>query len=307
MSYLALDIGGSSIKYGLIDTDGNILSSGESATDTSSLNGFLLAIQKVKNTFHHSYAGVAVSMPGKIDMNHGIAETGGNYKFIHNLPLKDLLENIFGQRVVIANDGKCAAAAEAWKGNLAGIENGAIIVIGSGIGGGLILNNQLYFGTDSAAGEFSWLPVSYSKIWHDTLQDDMRDQRSVIWSDLCSTSALLKNYANAIKADPSSIDGYRFFRDYKEGNEDAICLFREFSKNMASGIFSIQAILDLNRYVIGGGISKEPLVTESIRNAVDELFVLTEKAPCKKPEILISKYHNDANLIGALYFYLHQR
>ena len=307
MSYLALDIGGSSIKYGLIDAEGNILSSGKSATDTSSLSGFLLAIQKVKNSFHHPYDGVAVSMPGKIDMNNGIAETGGNYKFIHHLPLKDLLETIFNQKVVIANDGKCAAAAEAWRGNLSGIDNGAIIVIGSGIGGGLIINKHLYFGSDSAAGEFSWLPVSYSSLWDCNLQSDTGSSRSIIWSDLCSTNALIKRYANSLEADPSSIDGFRFFHDYKKGNEDAIRLFKEFSKNMASGIFSIQTILDLNRYVIGGGISKEPLVTDAIREAVDDLFFLTENAPCRKPEILVSKYQNDANLIGALYFYLHQR
>ena len=78
----------------------------------------------------------------------------------------------------------------------------------------------------------------------------------------------------------------------------------EYAEWASSGIITLQAVLDLQRYAIGGGISARPETTSLIRDAVDKLFEMHPYLPFSKPEIVTCKFGNEANLIGALAFHL---
>ena len=100
------------------------------------------------------------------------------------------------------------------------------------------------------------------------------------------------------------VDGIGLFEAYDAGDPAAHEALKEFGRNVAAGIYTIQAVLDLQRYAIGGGISARQEVTDVIREALDELFASIPFTPFGKPEIVTCHYRNDANLLGALRFHL---
>ena len=96
------------------------------------------------------------------------------------------------------------------------------------------------------------------------------------------------------------------FDAYEAGDPDAKAIMDDYAIWASSGIITLQAVLDLQRYAIGGGISARPETTTLVRDAVDKLFEIHPYLPFSKPEIVTCKYGNEANLIGALAFHLEQ-
>ena len=137
--YLLIDIGGTFIKYSLADEQVRKISGGKVPTPLTNMDDLLAAIEGFAAPLQGQFVGCAISMPGRIDTRNGIAHTGGMLSaFMWEQPFAAQVEARLGVPVTIANDGKCAAAAEGWTGALAGVENGLVLVLGTGIGGGLL-------------------------------------------------------------------------------------------------------------------------------------------------------------------------
>ncbi len=302
--YLGLDFGGTFVKYALMDEQGTFLESGSVKSDVESLDGMLDSIRVLEEKYHDNYDGVAVSMPGRIDTKRGIAHTGGAYKFIIDTPFAKELEGIFHKHVVIANDGKCAAAAEVFDGSLADVDNGCVLVLGTATGGGIVLNKKIWMGSSFGGGELSNLLTDFSPIQNDI--SNPLGTLKYLWALKASASGLIGNYAvkKGLPIWGSGLDGYQYFEAYDAGDEDAITALEEFGDGVAAGIMSIQAVLDLERYAIGGGISARKEVRDAIAKALDNRYDSNPLWPFMKPEIVSCKYGNNANLLGALSFYL---
>lgn len=303
--YLVFDIGGTFIKYALMDEQNTLLEQDKAASPMDSLESLLGALKEVGRQFAGQYGGVAVSMPGRIDSKNGIAYTGGAFTFIRNIPMAELIAECLDMPVTIANDGKCAANAELNSGALAGVADGAVIVLGTGTGGGIVLDGKVRMGHTFAAGELSALPadfVSVSKGINGLKPDNMDS----LWADSMSATGLLWRYAvrKGLPKTGHGIDGLAFFKAYDRGEPEAAEALKDFAERAAAGIYAVQSVLDLQRVAIGGGISVRPEVTDAIRQAVDEQFAAIPFTPFGKPEIVRCKYGNDANLIGALRFHL---
>lgn len=298
--YLSIDIGGTFVKYATMDGGGAILAQDKIPADTSDKDGFLATMRALRDGVDEDYAGVAVSMPGRIDTAHGIAHTGGSFLWIHDAPIASWLRDIFGKPVTIANDGKCAALAESWSGALADVDSGCVIVIGTGVGGGIVIDRHVLMGSTGAAGELSFLPTDYSTIFEPITS--LSGEYPSIWAGLVSASAISRAYAKAKGIERA--DGVMLLDAYEVGDTDAVDVMRRFGRNMAAGIFTIQGIVDVPRFAIGGGISARPEVTDLVRDAVGELWAAHSWTPFAKPEIVTCRYGNEANLIGALAFHL---
>ena len=131
--YLLIDIGGTFIKYSLADEQARKISGGKVPTPLTNMDDLLAAIEGFAAPLQGQFVGCAISMPGRIDTRNGIAHTGGMLSaFMWEQPFAAQVEARLGVPVTIANDGKCAAAAEGWTGALAGVENGLVLVLGTG-------------------------------------------------------------------------------------------------------------------------------------------------------------------------------
>ena len=298
--YLVLDIGGTFIKYAIMDRDGHFVEQGKVPAVTQSEESTLSALADVRDAVEaYEYEGVAISMPGRINTAAGIAHTGGAFRWVHDYPAAEKYGAVFGKPCTIANDGKCAASAENWMGALKDVRSGAVLVLGTGIGGGIVINDEVWMGATGGAGELSLFITN-----HDGIRNGVTWESSdSMWSGRISAHAIAKKYALAKQLDKA--DGVMLFDAYEAGDEDAKQVLNGFAYQAAEGILSLQSVLDLERYAIGGGISARPATTQLIAEAVDALFdPSVDFLPFGKPEIVTCKFGNEANLIGALAFHL---
>ena len=303
--YLVLDLGGTFIKYALMGDAGTFLKQGKRQSPLDSMEDLLSAVKNIGDELHGEYIGAAVSMPGRIDTKKGIAHTGGAFRFIKDAPVGQYFEEVLHVPTTIANDGKCAASAEAWNGALADVDNGAVLVLGTGIGGGIVLNRKVWMGNTFGAGELSVFATDLNRL-SQGIPEIQSENILATWSSYTSTTGLLRLYAKH-KNLPQwghGLDGFTFFKAYDAEEEEAVEAFEEFGRYTAAGIYAVQAVLDLQRFAIGGGISARPEVTEKIRQCVDRQFEIIPFTPFGKPEVVACKYGNDANLIGALSLHL---
>ena len=298
--YLVLDIGGTFIKYAIMDAEAQFIERGKVPAVTTDEAGTLEALASVRDAVAaYDYEGVAVSMPGRIETSTGIAHTGGAFRWVHEYPAAQKYGEVFNKPCTIANDGKCAASAENWHGALEDVSCGAVLVLGTGIGGGIVINNQVWMGATGGAGELSLFVTDHSAA-RDGLSFGNLDS---VWTGRISASAITQKFAVAKGLDHA--DGVMLFDAYEAGDAEAKQVLDEFAVNAATGILGLQSVLDLERYAIGGGISARPETTKLIAEAVDRVFdPSADFLPFSKPEIVACKYGNEANLIGALAFHL---
>lgn len=303
--FLVYDLGGTFIKFALMNENFEIISQDKVPSPTDNMENLLAAMKGIAGRYEGQYEAAAVSMPGRLNTKEGIAYTGGAYHFIINTPFAKLLSETIGCKAVIANDGKCAAKAEAAKGALKDTANGAVIVLGSGTGGGIVLNHDVWMGVSGGAGELSALVCDLKAL---AKEGYSFYNFGSIYAGYGSATGLVALYAakKGIPMDQAfgTINGVTFFEAYDAGEKEAIETLEEYGLNAAVGINSVQCVLDLERYAIGGGISARKEVTDSIRKGIDKLFAGQMPLPFSKPEIVTCQFRNDANLIGALAFLL---
>ena len=299
--YLVLDIGGTFIKYAIMDREAQFIMQGKVATSTESEEAMIASLEVVRDAVaDYDYEGVAISMPGRIETAKGIAHTGGAYAWLNEYPAAEKYGAVFGKPCTISNDGKCAAYAESWFGALSDVDYGAVLVLGTGIGGGIVLNKQVLMGSTGGAGELSLFVYNF-----DGLADSVGKEHSTndfAWTTRISALSISKKFAELKGLEHA--DGVMLFDAYEEGDPDAVAVIEEYARIAAAGILSLQSVLDLQRYAIGGGISARPAATSVIAAEVNRIYDSKTSLPYSKPEVVTCKFGNEANLIGALAFHL---
>ena len=298
--YLGLDIGGTYIKYGILDENAEFLEHGKVPAVTESESDMLEALADVRDVVSsYDYEGVAISMPGRIDTERGWAHTGGAFTWLNEYPAAEKYGAVFGKPCTIANDGKCAALAESWTGSLSDVDSGCVIVLGTGIGGGIVINNEVWMGATGGAGELSAFITDHEGVKYGLGWGNI----GIMWASHISAGSITGKYG-ALKGIEKA-DGIMLFDAYEAGDPIARDVLKTFGEEAAAGIASLQSVLDVERYAIGGGISARPETTQIIKDAVDALFdPYVDFLPYGKPEIVTCKFGNEANLIGALAFHL---
>jgi predicted NBD/HSP70 family sugar kinase len=300
MKYLVIDNGGTYIKYAVMNEASEILEKGKEPTPnhSSTAEDYFRILDNIILPRKHEVSGIAFSTPGQVDAYTGILKTAGAMIYLTGKNLTNEIKERYGLAATVDNDAKCAAMAELWSGSLQGINNGAVIVFGTGVGMGLILDGKLYRGSNFTAGEASFVITEPSKTTEFT---------SYLGTS-CSTSALCYAFAAATGKNPQEVDGIQVFEAINEKEPHAIKVFEWFTKNIAINIYNFQSLLDLEVIALGGGISQQPILLEEVQQQLDLLFIenpfIKYGLAVKKPQIVACKHYNDSNLIGALYHHL---
>lgn len=291
---LCVDIGGTGIKYTLITEDGQFgeVSSKETPKDMPGLKACLASIGE---EYVGQFNGVAISMPGLLDSQTGHAKHGGALLFINELNIRDEFKTVFPTvPVQVENDGKCAALGEQKFGELQGVGNGVAIVLGTGVGGGIIVNGKLLRGAHLSAGEFSFIRTN---AYSDVAEDYLAMQGSV--------PMLAYTYSQIKQVDHHEMSGERFFAAVHQGEEEAVTLLEQYAKRLSKQLFNIQTILDPEIITIGGGVSSQTILLDYLNREI-QAEVDRVPMPIIAPTIVQSKLGNKANLLGALSFFLDQ-
>lgn len=170
-----------------------------------------------------------------------------------------------GCRVFLENDGKAAAIAELQLGALKGCTNGAVFIIGTGVGGGLVINGQLVRGIHCTAGEYSYLHTN---------ADDWRNGDKTVALQ-CSVTNLLRWYrARKNLPEDAPLNGRIFFEAANAGEPEALEVLHRLCKAVDVQIYNLTVLLDLEVVAIGGGISRQPLLLRMLNDIYEQEIII---------------------------------
>ncbi len=285
MNILAIDIGGTMIKYGLVSSDGEILSTDKIETEAE--KGLENILNKIDNIFkrykENNPVGIAVSGTGQI--NGMIGKVIGGNPIIPNwigTNLVKILEEKYNLPAVLENDVNCVALGEKWIGAGKDLSNFICLTIGTGIGGGIILNNQLFRGENFVAGEFGHILIKKGE-----------------FEQFASTTALIR----LVKERTGKIlNGKEIFDLEKKEIVEYQEVISEWIENLTDGLSSIIYCFNPANIILGGGvIGQGEALINRIKNS---LFKKIGPQFKEKLNIIQAKLGNNAGMIGASYLLL---
>ncbi len=157
MNYLVFDVGGSAIKYALMNDEFELLEKGSVPTPLDSFESFKNAIVKLYEPVRDRIEGIAMSLPGMINRQSGKMQIPGFLLYNQGRDVLNELKAATMANFTINNDAKCAALCEAALGSLKDCEVGAVCILGSGVGGAVTVGRHVFGGVHGFAGEFSYL------------------------------------------------------------------------------------------------------------------------------------------------------
>lgn len=291
-TYVSMDIGGTAIKYGLIDENGEIVESGQMETQAQKggpeiLKKALGIVEEYKK--NHVIGGVCISTAGMVDTKKGeifyAAPLIPNYA---GTRFKETMERQFGIPCEVENDVNCAGLAEAFSGAAAGCSISLMLTVGTGIGGCLVMDGRVYRGFSQSACEVGYLQMDGSD-----------------FQTLGSAQSLVKKVA-AQKREPERCwNGQRIFEEAKKGDALCIAAIDEMSDVLGRGIANICCVVNPEIVVLGGGIMvQEAYLKERIEQAVKKWLV---PAIASHTRIAFAKHQNHAGMLGAFYHFRQQQ
>lgn len=279
MNLAAIDIGGTTIK--IATWKDNQLQDKHAIDTPKDLNGFYKALTEEVNKIKKDtkIEGVAISSPGAVNKKTGIIGGSSAIPYIHNFKIVDKLEKRFGLQVSIENDANSAALGELAEGSGKGCDSMAFFVIGTGIGGALIINQKVWHGAHLFGGEFVYMIMGAHTL-----------------SELASPVAMANRYNERTG---EHLDGKTIFELADKDDPVASDERQTLIHALAVAIYNIQHSFDPEKIVLGGGISNNPELIPLLNKEIDRLRDGLDLVTLK-PDIVLCKLKSDANLRGAV-------
>ncbi|MFI3176655.1 MAG: ROK family protein [Eubacteriales bacterium] len=305
-NYLGIDIGGTAVKIGLVSEDGLVISS---TTASVSFDHYKTPIihTVLKECDHYLQAmdvspkdllGIGVSATGQIDIHKGIvAGSAGHIDNWLGTPIVTTLSQHFHLPVQVANDANCAIMGEQWTGAAKACKDVLMITIGTGVGGGIIMNNELLSGSRGIAGELGHFTIHKNGAPCPCGNIGCYEQYASTTALVrkARTSLSLGNYE--IKED--YVNGVWIFEQVTKGDCLMTTLMEEWMDDIAIGLIGLVHIFNPSLILIGGGVSKQeelfiqPLARKVFQGVMPEF--------CSNLKIQAAILGNDAGLLGAVY------
>ncbi|WP_077369770.1 ROK family protein [Anaerosalibacter sp. Marseille-P3206] len=288
MRILAFDIGGTSIKYGIVDEKGKIYEKYEIPTRAKEGGEALMKrILSVIGEFHNIDR-IGVSTAGQVDSKKGsIIFATDNLPGWTRMDIKKRIEDIYSIPTSVENDVNCAAIGEAYYG--AGREYNSFLCLtyGTGIGGAIVDKKQIYRGSFNSAGEFGHM------ITHAGGNPCTCGGRGC-YETYASTSALIELVKKTLKLE-GEINGRIIFDKVNEGDMIYKEIVDRWIDEIVIGISSLVHIFNPSLIVLGGGIMKQEYIVESIKEKLPDYIMRS----FRNVKIESAKLGNDAGILGA--------
>lgn len=290
--YIGVDIGGTRVKLGLINEQGEVIDSKNVPTKQEKLELFSI-IKEFVSKQTCSIQGVGLSTPGIITED-GYMQTSGAIKCFFKQYIKDELEEYLDLPVVIENDGHCAALAEKWIGAAVNENDFVCMTLGTAIGGAIFIDGTLRRGLGGLAGEFG---VSLAG-----LEKDVYDEQSFAYH-AATVGGLCRQYSYAIKE--PVLDAREILKRAKNGDKIAEEKVQDFYYSVATLCINVATTIAPKTIFLGGGIS----ANEEVMNQISSLYqkICNEYhvlSLLKMPQLKTCKLKNDAGMIGAVYAFI---
>ena len=297
---LAFDIGGTFIKYALVDEAYQVSDSSKVPTPAT-IEEFWEALERVICLFQNRITGIAISCPGEINSRLGFVFKGGLIPYLRNIPLASRLNKTFQVPVTVLNDGDAAGLAEARIGNLQDCDCGATFVLGTGVGLALTSNGSL-ISTWNLKDYLRWPSLGEKQVTPEQKQyqtEILRHGISSLVQNLGSAVNFVTNASRLLELPEE--DGVQVFEVLEAGHHEELQdLFASYCREIVILIYNLQSLVRLEKVTIGGGISSQPLLLEKINHQYKSLMEESGEQRFSLVEIQAARYHNSSNLLGAV-------
>ena len=299
-----VDIGGTTVKIGLFDTEGTILDKWEIVTRKENKGENILpdiskSIEEKleeKSIDKKDVVGIGTGIPAPINAEgivNGSANLGWGYKEV-----KKEFEELTGLKVLTGNDANVAALGEMWKGSGNGAKNMIMVTLGTGVGGGIIIDGKILGGEHGAGGEIGHICVDYSETdkcgcgnkgcleQYASATGIVRLAKRKLINETRDTK--LKNFENITAKD--------VFDSVKDKDEVALEIAQEFGRYIGAGLSIVCAIADPSVIVIGGGVSKAgSILLDYVKAGFKDRCFFANKSV----EFVLASLGNDAGICGS--------
>ena len=308
-TYLGIDIGGTAVKFGLVNGDGVMVSEVSEYPvkfdnyETPIIETVVKSAKEFMSKNNKAFFdinGIGVSATGGINSKLGIVEgSAGHIKNWEGTNIKKRLEAEFGMNTVVLNDANAAALGEMWKGAAKGRENVVVMTIGTGVGGGIIVDSKILLGSKGFAGEIGHIPVNVDG-------EECSCGNTGCIEHYGSTSALVRNIKNAVISgeiigiNEDEIDGRLIFKQVSAGNKVVIKYVDEWINYISAALVGLVHIFNPEMVILGGGVSKQKeffvdKVRDKVLHSVMDNFA-------QSLSIEAAELGNNAGIIGAVKF-----
>ena len=307
--YIGIDLGGTNIAAGIVNEDGELLIKDSIPTNGTrhyteiirDMGELSLKLIKELGIEMNKIYSVGIGTPGTPDKEKGVLVYTNNINF-KNVPMVSEMKKYIGLPVYIDNDANCAALAEAAFGAAKNTNSSITITLGTGIGGGVIIDKKIYSGFNYSGAELGHMVIEVDG-------NQCTCGRKGCWEAYASATALIKKTRQAAKANPESlihelvdndlnnVSGKTAFEAARQGDKTAQLVINEYIKYLAEGMTNIVNIFQPEVLVIGGGISKEgDYLLKPLKERIGRDVYCKE---VRQTELRIAQMGNNAGIIGA--------
>lgn len=322
---LVFDFGGSSVKYAVIDDKARILFSDKEPAPLESEDAFIRTIKMLYKRHEKEVDGIALSLPGIIDSESGNHYGSGAYsRILKGKNIVEMISRACGTKAAVENDGKCGALSEAWTGALSDVRDGAVLILGTGVGGGVIIDKKIHRGLNFSAGEFSFTITKFDGY---TIADEAWMNVGIVgmtykickWKNLdisfqdagdtlLKYDKLLKEGFPVYEEPPLQykVDGKKIFQWIEQKDEDAIRAYKEFLSSLVVLIHNIQTCFAPPKIIIGGGLSRVERLMPDINSELNKFYEQGCIPDILHASLEKSKFLDECNLLGAMYNFMGQ-
>lgn len=303
---IGVDIGGTTVKMGLFATEGTLLDMWEIPTRTENGGKYILgdiseaAYEKIseKGISHLDIEGIGVGVPGPVGADGTVFKCVNLGWDIFNVERE--LGELTGMRVKAGNDANVAALGEMWQGGGKGCKNIVMVTLGTGVGGGVIIDGHILPGVNGAAGEIGHLP--------------MRDDENECCG--CGKKGCLEQYASAtgvvrmtrkylethqdtdtILKQREDLTAKDIFDAAKTGDETAMLMAQETGRMLGKGMAQIACVINPEAFVIGGGMAK---AGEILMDPIRKSYRKYAFHAAAETEFRLASLGNEAGIYGGV-------
>ncbi|WP_219834928.1 ROK family glucokinase [Paenibacillus sp. R14(2021)] len=303
---VGVDIGGTSIKVGICNIEGALLHTYEGPTEVEkgsdavcdNIAAYARLIVEQSPFEWEQVEGVGIGIAGFLDIPRGFVHKSVNL-FFENVPLKDILEEKLAKKVLVNNDANVAALGEAWAGAGRGIADCVCYTLGTGVGGGVIINGKIVEGSKGMAGELGHMAIVPDL---EAIQCGCGNLGCL--ETVSSATGIIRMAKDAVeRGDRTSLSFVEHImaKDVidaaKAGDEVAARIVNRAAFYLGKSMATVAVVLNPQRFIIGGGVSK---AGEFLFEQIREVFRKATPAMAQEGvEIVPAILGNDAGVVGA--------
>ena len=301
---IGIDIGGTKISAGVVDSSGNLIDSSRCSTPTEGGKELISSVINLIKEFNKKYEikGIGISIAALISSDYGTIVGAPNIANLSKLNFVNEIKEEFELPIIIENDANAAMWAEFKFGNAKGLNPVMFFIIGTGVGGGLVIDGKLFKGANGIGAEFGHMCVVPDGLLCGCGSKGCIEQYA-------SGGALIRYANEALLANPDKseevlsfgegkLSGTALTKAAKAGNELALAAFSKQADWLGLACASYSLIIDPQAIIIGGGVvDAGELFLAPVRAAMRKYMPFAESHV--PPKIIAAKFGNDAGLIGA--------